>query len=201
MRPDEFKLRKGVPDVDVLKGVHNGQHVAVLGGGERLPADLERLPAGCVKISVNQHAERLTPVDYMVFLDNPRNAHQQDQLAAVETAPERGVKRVSPVWELTDYICGRVDYWQNGNSGTFGLWLACYMTDGPVLLAGFDCYTGKNMYFYKRPDAVAVHEFLLHRPLETHLNVWRPALVDVRVVNVGRVRAVSGPLVGLFGEY
>lgn len=175
-----------------LKNKHGNLPVAVLGGGPSLPEDLKKIPTESILIGVNHHFHRLINADYVVFMDKlnrPGNLLKKglDQMS--------GVVRISHYSEQSDYNID-VDYWDGGFSSTLATWLGCYITTGPVLLCGMDCYQGKEKYFYDigRP--------LTHRTytssLESNLKAWGKAFGNV---DTNRIKAVSGPLIELFGKY
>jgi hypothetical protein len=172
-----------------LRELHAGRPGGVLGGGPSLPGDLERLPEGCILISVNQHALRLVTADYLVFLDDPRRSLEvQDVLRefqGVQVSRRRGWGNVQ--------LGGECPRWLGQYSGHVAAWLADWLGCDPVLLCGMDLYQGKDEYFY-RPGQ---HR---RRPgLEEALKGWKK-LKDV-TPHPERMRAVSGPLVEVFGRW
>jgi hypothetical protein len=187
MRADE--PRRDVAGLSELQGVHAGEPIAVLGAGPSLPADLERLPAGAILIGVNHHAIKIIDVDYLVFMDYPGRI--PDLMAAVEAHEGR---RITPMLAYTDYDISTVKFWDGGFTAAFATWIACFLGGDPVLLCGMDCFTGDNCYFYesefpKHPS--------YHYSLDKHLGAWRKALDRCERPEV--IRAVSGPLVDVFG--
>jgi len=87
-----------------------------------------------------------------------------------------------------------IPFLYGGMTGTFATWCACYMTAGPVLLCGMDCFQSDRVYFHSDPDE---HHPCQDSPVEHHLDAWRPCLTECR--HPERIRAMSGPLGALFG--
>ena len=164
---------------------------AILGGGPSLPEDLKRLPKDCVLISVNDHALYFCEPEYLVHMDND-----------FESAPElgRALKTfagtiVSP-FENSGVKLPKGEWWDGGFSSTLATWFALWKGFDPVILCGMDCYQGPVKYCHPRPD---FYHPVLDFPLENHIRAWRPALT--RCPKPERIKAMSGPLVELFGQY
>lgn len=166
-----------------------GQPAAVLGGGPSLPDDMRRLPLGCLLIAVNHHAFHVCQPDFMVYNDHPTST--PELLAAVQSA--RAV-RVSP--DPTTDIVFDVDVWTGFYSSNTAAWFALWMGCNPVILCGMDCYQGDVKYFH--PYQIDVPS--LHYPLDHHLRPW---IEDARHLcpYPERLKAMSGPLVKVFGQY
>lgn len=183
--------------ISELEGFCAGRAAAVMGGGPSLPDDLAHLPAGCFFISVNGHSLELARADAIVFCDNP---HRKSRLSSVllrnriESFKE---PKISPIDEHSDYKFD-VPYWDGGFSSTVATWLACFMGADPVLLCGMDCYQGEKKYFFDYKDIKIEHP-CWNYPLQNHLDAWRPALEKCKNSQV--IKAVSGPLVDMFGKY
>jgi hypothetical protein len=173
-----------------LRDIHTGRPGAVLGGGPSLQTDLQLLPSGTVGFSVNQHALRFCEPAFLVFMDKLSDV---PELAAA-VASFKGLK-VSQITGQGDIDLSGVPYWDGGFSSSLATWLACYLDCDPVLLCGMDCYQGEKKYCY---DHVLDHP-TVNYPIENHLKAWRPALV--KCPNPERIKAVSGPLVEIFGKY
>lgn len=94
-----------------------GQPAAVLGGGPSLPADMARLPKGCILIAVNHHAFRLCRPDFMVYNDHPGSSSELE--AAVKAAQ---AVRVSP--EPTSDIAFDGEVWTGFYSSNTAAWFA-----------------------------------------------------------------------------
>lgn len=165
---------------------------AVLGGGPSLPADLARLPENTILISVNDHALHFCNPDYLVFCDIP-NAQIVPELAvAVDAFPGTKVSHLP----LSDVDLNGAAYWDGGFTSTLATWFALYIGCNPVILCGMDCYQGEVKYCHPRPDFYhPVFDF----PLENHLRAWEPAFTHCP--HSERIRAMSGPLMMLFGAY
>lgn len=165
-----------------------GRPAAVLGGGPSLPTDMKRLPNGCVLIAVNYHAGYLCQPDFMVYNDHP----ESDPILAKAVLDFKG-KLVSP--EPSSDIQFDVDVWTGFFSSNTATWFALWMGCDPVLLCGMDCYQGERVYCHDYED-----KEVFHHPLDHYLNVW---VEDARnmLPNWQRVKAMSGPLVNIFGRY
>lgn len=166
-----------------------GRAAAVLGGGPSLPDDLKRLPEGCLLIAVNHHAQRLVKPDFMVY-----NDHFEHLEAQLQEAVLRGdVTRVSP--EPSSDIEFDVPVWTGFYSSNTATWFALWLGCDPVILCGMDLYQGERAYFHEYEDLPH-----FHLPLEHHIRPW---IEEAKNLLPGwqRVRAMSGPLVGIFGAY
>lgn len=163
----------------------------MLGGGPNLPGDLERIPGDAVLIAVNCHALSLVYVDYLCFCDDPAGWDPELRNVVEGYAGQR--LTFVPGWGDWDFD---VPFLYGGMAGTFATWCACYMTDGPVLLCGMDCFQSDRVYFYSDPEARHVCQ---DYPVADHLAAWRVCLSEC--LEPGRIWAVSGPLVGVFGEH
>lgn len=183
-------MRKMIP----LSSLHNSrthQPAAVLGGGPSLPADVSRLPEGALLIAANDHALHVgIQPDVMVINDLPSCKPQL--LQAVMTFAGM---RFSQHTEYSDVELD-VDYWCE-LSGMTAAWLALFMGCDPVLLCGMDLYQGEAKYCHDQPERA--DKAIYKRTLEQHLKHWRK--VYEHCPHPERIRAVSGPLVDVFGEY
>lgn len=165
---------------------------AILGGGPSLPDDLQKLPADCVLISVNDHAFHHCQPDVIVY---------QDELSRPYAAAVREVLRdftgtiVCPFEDESHVFIPR-GWWDANMSSALATWYACYAEYDPVLLCGMDCYQGEVMYCHPRPE---FDHPIFRVPLEHHLERWREALT--KCPHPERIKAVSGPLVQVFGQY
>jgi hypothetical protein len=173
-----------------LQDIHAGRPAAVLGGGPSLPEDLKQIPTGCVLISVNQHALQLVKADYLVFLDDPLT--EPDLLEAIRAF--EGIK-VSRRREWADVELGppvakrRMGQYTGHVAALFAEWLGC----DPLLLLGMDCYQGGQIYFYQRP------RWRQRRlTMAKALGGWKQVKKDS--LHPERIKAVSGPLVDVFGK-
>lgn len=165
-----------------------GRPAAVLGGGPSLPADMEKLPANCLLIAVNYHAFLLCEPEFMVYNDHP----EQDPMLLAAVNGTKAV-RVSP--EPTSDIQFDVDVWIGFFSSNTATWFACWLGCDPVILCGMDCYQGDRIYFHEYEDQPHFHHSSDHyiRPWEESARALLP--------HPERVRAMSGPLVQVFGQY
>ena len=171
-----------------FKDKYSGRPAAILGGGPSLPGDMKRLPHGCVLIAVNHHALLLCKPSFMVYNDHPDDFTGLDE--AVKTF--RGIK-VSP--EPTSDIKIDMEVWTGFYSSNFATWFALWMGCNPVILCGMDCYQGEKKYFHEYEDKPN-----LHYPLEHHIAPWIEDAKNM-LPNWQRVKAMSGPLVNVFGIY
>lgn len=176
--------------MSALENVHWGRPAAVLGGGPSLPGDMARLPDGCLLIAVNEHASQICMPDYLVFNDDPV---QHAELIKVLNTTQ--AMRVS---EHQDYSDVEMDVhpWSFCYSSTMAAWLACWMGCNPVILCGMDCYQGDQVYFHPHEGSVPACDF----DLDFHLRPWKEEAPN-KLPHVERVKAMSGPLVGVFGPY
>lgn len=175
-----------------LQDRYAGRPAAVLGGGPSLPGDLARLPKNSLLISVNDHALHYCHPEFLVFLDIP-NAQILPELA--DAVDRFDGMRVS-ITPLSDIDLSGSGYWDGGFTSTLATWLGCYLGCDPVILCGMDCYQGETKYCHPRPD---FYHPVMDYPLEMHFAGWRPALE--KCPHPERIRAMSGPLVELFGAY
>lgn len=188
------------PSITLLKEKHGSAPVAILGGGPSLPNDLKRLPDNAVLIGVNHHYTKLTAAQYCVFMDHPK-PYGNNEFNLINTlATLNDTIKISQYIQYSDYVLD-ANFWDGGFSSTLATWLGSYISSGPVLLCGMDCYQNGN-YFYKLSSEMK--KLLSTRPqykngIEPHLKAWRPALTHIEKPE--RIKAMSGPLIELFGGY
>lgn len=164
---------------------------AILGGGPSLPADLKRLPQGCVLISVNDHAFHHCKPHILVFQDHLANApHVANVLEEFEGTV------VCPWKKISDVILPP-DWWDANQSSCLATWFALWMGFSPVILCGMDCYQGAEMYCH--PVKRDYSHPIFHTPVEYHQENWRGAFEHCP--HPERITAMSGPLVEVFGQY
>ncbi|HEY6072456.1 MAG TPA: hypothetical protein VIV15_03460, partial [Anaerolineales bacterium] len=144
-----------------------GQPAAVLGGGPSLPGDLQRLPDGCILISVNDHAFHHCQPDVLVYQDRLHWA------PAVEEVLKTFDGLVVSPYEPSDLDLPR-GWWDGNQSSALATWFACWMDCDPVILCGMDCYQGEAKYCHPRPG---FDHPIFDAPLEEHLKRWREAFV------------------------
>jgi hypothetical protein len=177
-----------------IQNKYTGRPAGILGGGPSLPGDLARLPKDAVLIAVNDHALKWCNPDFMVFLDMPNDVPALRD--AIETY--RGLK-ISPKPEYTDVDITGSGWWDGGFSSPTAVWLAFHMGCNPILLCGMDCYQGDVKYANADRHVVAPDHPVYTYPLENHLHAWRAGLK--KCPNTEIIRAMSGPLVEMFGEF
>jgi hypothetical protein len=167
---------------------YSGRPAAVLGGGPSLPGDMEKLPKDCVLIAVNYHALKLCNPPFMVYNDHPESDPILDEAVKsfkqtrVSAEPSSDIKYDVPVW---------TGFYSSNTAAWFALWMGC----DPVILCGMDCYQGDKKYFHEYEDKPNYHY-----PLEHHIAPWVEDAKNM-LPNWQRVKAMSGPLVGIFGQY
>ncbi len=173
-----------------LMNKYQGYPAAVLGGGPSLPADMKHLPKDCLLISVNHHAFLLCEPDFIVYNDQPST--DPDMECVVKSCE---AIRVSP--DPTSDVEFDVPVWTGFTSSNTGAWLALWMGCNPVILCGMDLYQGEKKYFHPCPKK-DVPAFNLN--LADHLRPW---IEEARgsCPNIDRLKAMSGPLVDVFGKY
>lgn len=174
-----------------LQDLHKGSPAAVLGGGPSLHGDVERLPSNCLLLAVNHHAAWIgieTP--YLVFMDDP--AHQPLLFQCLKDYSET---KVSQLLAYSDVDMRGVDYWNGPGSGIVACWLACYFGCDPVLLCGMDLYQGETKYCHRGEPEKPIYAI----SLDEHLRRWKAGFRRCR--GIEHVRAMSGPLVDVFGSW
>jgi hypothetical protein len=165
-----------------------GRPAAVLGGGPSLPGDIAKLPKDCVLIAVNYHAQMLCDPEFMVYNDHPESDPVLDK-----AVKEFKRTKVSP--EPTSDIEFDVAVWTGFYSSNTAAWFALWMGCDPVILCGMDCYQGDKKYFHEYEDKA-----VYHYPLDHHIAPWVEDAKNM-LPNWQRVKAMSGPLVSVFGQY
>lgn len=179
--------------IQVTENKCKGRPIAVLGGGPALESDLEQVPEGAFLVGCNHHSFRCTTPNVYVFVAHPERSPLGPIVKKYPWIPRLSLNEK---WTSFTYD-KRHRPWFNGFSGSIALWWACYMGGGPVLLAGFDCYQGGMIYpgAPKAPKGRVAEWF--HKGADYHRELWRPALTVV--AGAEKVRAISGPLVDVFG--
>lgn len=172
-----------MPAITELRGAHAGRPAAILGGGPSLPDDVARLPRDAVMISVNQHGVLLAPCDYIIYLD--------ERVGNLLPPGAAGV-RVSPHGDVADYSTQGL--WDNGFTASAAAALALLLGCRPVILCGMDLYQGAT-YWHDRAAPSPGRQM----GLVNQLQAWRVALD--RLPGSEWLRAMSGPLVSVFGQY
>jgi hypothetical protein len=163
--------------VMMLTGLHAGASICVMGCGPSLAADIERVRAD-VWISVNQHGAALRHVDYVVALDDkhdqlhrPMRDVIRDHTAAPIIAPHPWADVRLADWPLSVNL-----------SGPVACWVAALMGARQIVLAGFDCYGGKERVVMQ------------HRSYVDYIATTGLPARD-------KVRVVSGPLRAIYQAY
>ena len=146
---EEFKKEK--PDLEVIKERFS-RPIAVLGAGPSLPEDLKKLPEGCLYMSCNHHAFRLIDCQFMVFLDDPKHPSQNGRDEYKEAIKRDDIFKISQLLDYTDYYT--VNEFPKilnpiGETGMFGVWVACYITSGDVYVCGMDVKRDGQEHFYE----------------------------------------------------
>lgn len=172
----------------------------VLGGGPSIDGDFDLVMNGCDPwiVSVKQHgliylAQQGMASDACCFLERPGSAGQDGLRVALLMSP--GLYLISP---FDGWSHVRIDepWWNGGFSSSLAVWFACAAGFERVLVGGMDCYQGVRKYWYDRPGYCHPS---IHSSIDDNLSAWRPALE--RCPHSERIRAVSGPLVEVFGRW
>ena len=174
-----------------FKDRYQGRPALVMGGGPSLPEDLRKAPLSDhpIIIAVNYHALKLIEADFMVYNDEPKA--DPELLSGVMKF--KGV-RVSP--DPTSDVEFDVPVWTGFYSSNTAAWLALWMGCDPGILCGMDCYQGERVYFH----AYSHDAPCFHYPLDHHLRPWKEDGRNL-LPHPERVKVMSGPLVGVFGQY
>lgn len=171
------------------KDRYQGRPAAVLGGGPSLFRDMAIIPSGSILIAVNYHAGFYYKPDFMVYNDQPGStgflalAVKWTRAVKVSPEPTSDIEFDVPVW--TGFYSSNTATW-------FALWLGC----DPVILCGMDCYQGDVKYCHPYQH----DEPNFHYGLDHHIRPW---IEEARAScpHPERIRAASGPLVDVFGQY
>lgn len=174
--------------LSALKDRFRGNAAAVLGGGPSLPEDLKRVPEGAVLIAVNYHAFYYCAPDFMVYNDTP----ETNPLQELAVREHKSI-HVSP--EPSSDVDFDVDVWTGHFSSNTATWFALWLGCDPVILCGMDCYQGP----VKHCPPSTYHSPVFDYGLDHYLRPWTEE--GVKVLDVKRVKAMSGPLVNVFGKY
>lgn len=164
---------------------------AVLGGGPSLPSDLKRLPTDCVLISVNDHALHHCKPDFLAHMDN-----KFEKCPDLKAALDHFKGTVISPFANSQVTLPKGQWWDGGFTSTMATWFALWSGFDPVILCGMDCYQGEVKYCH--PKEYVYHP-VFDAPLENHLRAWR--LAFKHCPHPERIRAMSGPLVDVFGAY
>jgi hypothetical protein len=172
-----------------LKNKHAGTPGVVMGGGPSLKADMKRIPILkiAVLIAVNHHGLENAYAHYTVFLDDVPSL----RISLAELRDKGGVL-VSRQPE-SDVDLGGADWWQARFSGQLACWFACWIGCNPVILCGM------NLYQNPIPTLEDARNLAYQQPLDEHLKDWKYAFK--RCPHPERIRAMSGPLVKIFGAF
>jgi len=175
-----------------LKGAHNGQSIAVIGGSPSLATDLQNLPEDCITIAANEHAYRYgVRVDYFCFIKD----HNESPNLMPYILDPKGAIILSKQDKWTDYSID-IPHFHRGFTGHLAVWLATLMTDCEVIICGMDLYTSDRSYYFDRPnDWEAVF------PEQPHLEQWKRGIDNPRgpsFIDSSRIYATSGPLTKIF---
>jgi hypothetical protein len=173
-----------------------GKAAIITGGSIALPADFHLASArypDAVVISPNQHGCVIgVEVDFICCYDNIhgilRDAAEKHRISVwppiitYHTIPGHEVYKLLeyPVWPM---------------SGQLACWIALSLGCCPIILCGMGCYNPNEGTYCHDADFKSEG---LRIPLETHKDDW----IRVReALKSARIRAVSGPLVGIFDQF
>ena len=179
-----------------MKDIYLGRPAAVLGGGPSLVQDLARVPEDALLIAVNYHGLYHTPKthgrlpDFMVYNDVPSTNPLMEMAVA-----EHLTVQVSPE-PTSDIEFDVPNVWTGSFSSNTAVWFALWMGCDPVLLCGHDLYQGN----VKHCPPSTYDSPMFYKPLDFYLRPWQEEC-RASVPHPERIRAMSGPLVDLFGAY
>ena len=179
--------------LSAFENLHYGRPAAVLGGGPSLTYDVKRLPADALLIAANDHPFHAGIQPHMIVFNDLPTCKPQ----LLEIVKTFGGLRISQHEKYSDVVMD-VDGWWRDLSSMTAAWIADFMGCHPILLCGMDCYQGEVKYCHDQPERPdkAIYKITLNQ----HLDHWRKAFH--RVPRSRRsMRAMSGPLVDVFGEY
>lgn len=182
---------EGRTKLSEMRNMYTGRAAAVLGGGPSLVSDLKKLPEGCVLIAVNYHGlYHCDHIDFMVYNDAPETNPLQENAVR-----EHRTVHVSP--EPSSDVLFDVDHvWTGHFSSNTAAWFALWLGCDPVILCGMDCYQGDVKHCYPSTYDSPVFHF----GLDHYTRPWIEEGLKV-LPNVEHVKAMSGPLVDVFGKY
>lgn len=176
--------------------------VAVLGGGPSCPDDIKELPE-CIIVAVNHHAFFLPDpikIDYVCHLDSPRvNVPIK---AMYENQDFTNIKKITKFPEFSDYNLDGVHFINEGDSGMFAAWFACYLTRGPVYMCGFGLRQPGKMHFHGdeiQASCLPRSESRKTKAFKQRVGKWE--LVWPRLYHPERIVVISGPLKDYEPEY
>lgn len=179
--PEKIVEQDEKDQIAALTGTHPGEVAAILGGGPSLPEDLKGLPKA-VLFGINFHAPQLVDCDYLVF--NDRNMQER-------MAPFPGVK-LSRHLVQSDYDLTYLS--DPGMSSIQAVFIADLMGFETIILCGMGCYQD-GLYFHPSDEK----PFGMRETLERQKKRWR--LCFEKCERPAAIRAMSGPLIQVFGRY
>jgi len=172
-----------MPKAQEFKDHHQGETVAICGGGVSLPQDLRRIEPVDRLIGVNQHA-LILPLDYLVFLDRHMWPLVQDfrdmmlvtKLSKFAYAGEHVIHAD---------LAPAVRY-----SGMLAIWLADFLGFGQVHVCGMDQYEERKdgrEYWWQGPQTSRLEK---HKQTDHDLNLMTRFIEQLR--NPDRISFASG---------
>lgn len=174
------------PSVEMLRDLHKGKPIAVLGGGPSLPDDLEKvLHLNPILISINHHAALHYSCDAMVFFDSPY------KVPILGEGTKHVPITVTPWGDFATHVLD-IQYVNYGMTAGLGVWLAELMGASKIMLCGFDCYTGNKRYFYDDESQSFYAEGLAEQ-----LAWWKNISTTIKTPTF----SVSGPLLEIFRKF
>ena len=170
--------------------------IIVMGGGPSLWRDLVKLKASLdvnvIYISCNHHPLTLITLDnsdYLCFLDKLNTSYTKELTEVCKTTDAIKITK----WvEYTDYYCVNENILDVGDTGIFGVWLACYLTSGTVHLCGF------GLREQGKPENYGSNVIIEKSELKPKYGRWLTSWP--KFYRPERIKPVSGPLVKLAKE-
>lgn len=136
---------KGKPELKDLFQ-YTDKPIAVIGPAPSVMEDVAKLPEECIYYAVNFHflEKGLFDFEYLSFLDKPD--YGPDRVKKIDLYSRFKGKKITNHLEWTDIYCVNEEPLMCSDSGIFSLWVALYLTSGPVYACGMDNRSSARMY-------------------------------------------------------